>query len=100
MRSRDGIPETALQFLTRRLARKRSLEYPPLLEPNRSSSSCGLFPSRSDASVDAAPNTPAFITLFGCVLADGEDWAVITEHDGCGSLGFMFAEPEVVGCGV
>jgi hypothetical protein len=34
--------------------------------------------------------------LFGCVVADGEDWAVITQHDGSGSLSFMITKPEVV----
>ena len=55
-----------------------------------------LLPPWPLTEVTAAPNAPAFVTLFGCGAAHSEDWAVVTQQDGCGSLGVVLAQPHVV----
>jgi hypothetical protein len=49
---------------------------------------------------DPTPHAPAFVTLLGCVVAHGEDWAVITQQDGCGPLSVVFGQPHVMRGGV
>jgi hypothetical protein len=46
----------------------------------------------------AAPHPPGFLAYLGCVSADGEHGAVITQHDGNRSLALVFRQPQMV-CG-
>jgi hypothetical protein len=48
----------------------------------------------------SAPHAPPFVTLFGCVSAHLEDWAVVAQHGSYGPFVVVFGQPKIVACGV